>query len=110
MSKNAPTISVTDRQGGCTPVAAQVGRSVMEAIRAAGMDQLLALCGGECSCGTCHVYVAPEWRGIVGGPGEDELMLLEASAHFQPDASRLSCQIAVTDAHDGLAVTIAPED
>ncbi|EMD82337.1 Ferredoxin, 2Fe-2S [Pacificimonas flava] len=88
---------------------AESGLSVMENIRDNGFDELLALCGGCLSCATCHVHVQDGWMDAVGAPGDDEDDLLESSDHKQPN-SRLSCQIEMTDALDGLAVRIAPED
>ena len=64
-----PEINVTDRAGTTTRVPAKAGHSVMEIIRDAGFDELLALCGGCCSCATCHVHVAPEWTDRVGAAG-----------------------------------------
>jgi 2Fe-2S ferredoxin len=81
----------------------------MEAIRDAGVDELLALCGGCCSCATCHVIIAPDWAAQVGGASGDESDLLESSSHRSP-TSRLSCQITLDPTLDGLAVAIAPED
>ena len=104
-----PSINVTNRAGAATEVAAKPGHSVMEIIRDAGFDELLALCGGCCSCATCHVHVAPEWIDRVGQPGADENDLLDSS-DYRVATSRLSCQIEFTPALDGLAVTIAPED
>ena len=104
-----PAISVTNRAGTTTSVEAKAGHSVMEIIRDAGFDELLALCGGCCSCATCHVVVAPEWSDRVGPANADENDLLDSSDH-RTATSRLSCQIDFTDDLDGLAVTIAPED
>jgi ferredoxin, 2Fe-2S len=104
-----PDIIVTDRSGEEHRLAARAGLSLMEAIREGGMDELLALCGGCCSCATCHVLVDPAWQAAVGGPQGDEDDLLDASDH-RVAGSRLSCQIALTQALDGLRVTIAPED
>ena len=104
-----PTITVTDRAGGAHTLAATPGHSVMEIIRDGGLDELLALCGGSCSCATCHVHVAADWTAKVGPANRDEDDLLDSSDH-RTAASRLSCQIAFTPALDGLAVTIAPED
>jgi ferredoxin, 2Fe-2S len=103
-----PQITVTDREGGEHIINATPGISVMENIRDAGMDELLALCGGCCSCATCHAYVGDGDWPKVGGPNEDETDLLESSDYRQP-ASRLSCQIVFKDDLDGLRVTIAPE-
>jgi 2Fe-2S ferredoxin len=104
-----PTLIVVDRKGQEKSVTGDAGLSVMEVIRDNGFDELLALCGGSCSCATCHVFVDPAWTAKVGGPHEDEADLLDSSDH-RNERSRLSCQIAFTDALDGLKVTIAPED
>jgi len=104
-----PEISVTDRAVTTTSVTAKAGHSVMEIIRDGGFDELLALCGGSCSCATCHVHVAPEWFDRVGPANRDEDDLLDSSDN-RVATSRLSCQIDFTAALDGLAVTIAPED
>ena len=99
-------IFVTTRDGKEISLPAKPGLSVMEIIRDGGIDELLALCGGCCSCATCHVYVT---SGKTGEPGDDETDLLDSSDH-KTGASRLSCQIPFTAALDGLKVTIAPED
>ena len=99
-------ITVTTREGKDITLAANPGMSVMEIIRDGGIDELLALCGGCCSCATCHVYVD---AGETGVASDDEADLLDSSDHKKPN-SRLSCQIAFTAALDGLKVTIAPED
>ncbi len=104
-----PTLNVTLREGTARALPATVGLSVMENIRDAGIDELLALCGGCCSCATCHVYVDEAWVERTGTPGLDENDLLDSSDHRKAN-SRLSCQIAFTAAMDGLPVTIAPED
>ncbi|MBB5280757.1 2Fe-2S iron-sulfur cluster-binding protein [Pacificimonas flava] len=104
-----PKLKVITREGDERTVEAESGLSVMENIRDNGFDELLALCGGCLSCATCHVHVQDGWMDAVGAPGDDEDDLLESSDHKQPN-SRLSCQIEMTDALDGLAVRIAPED
>jgi 2Fe-2S ferredoxin len=90
-------------------VEGKVGWSVMENIRERGFDELLALCGGCCSCATCHVHVDAEWAGQLKPIGADEDDLLDTSDH-RAETSRLSCQILFTKELDGLRVTIAPED
>ena len=72
-------------------------------------DELLALCGGCCSCATCHVHVDPEFAAKLPDMSEDEDDLLESSSDRNA-TSRLSCQIPFSDALDGLRVTIAAED
>jgi 2Fe-2S ferredoxin len=81
----------------------------MEAIRAAGMDELLAMCGGCCSCATCHVYVDPGFMALLPERSGDENALLDSSTH-RHDNSRLSCQLRLTDELRGIRVVIAPEE
>ena len=102
-----PKLTVVTRDGAENSVDGETGLSVMEVIRDAGFDELLALCGGCCSCATCHVFVEPGFD--LPAMGEDENELLDSSDHRQSN-SRLSCQLPFSDALDGLRVTIAPED
>jgi len=100
---------VVTRDGTEHTVEAKAGLSVMEIIRDAGFDELLALCGGCCSCATCHVHVEPAFADKIPPISADENDLLDSSD--QRDAtSRLSCQLPFTDALDGLKVKIAQED
>ncbi len=100
---------IVNREGAETEVEVKNGYTVMEAIRDNGFDELLALCGGCCSCATCHVVVDPAFAGALPELGPDENDLLDSSDH-RVATSRLSCQIKMTDALDGLRVTIAEED
>jgi 2Fe-2S ferredoxin len=104
-----PKLIVVNRDGSEAAVEAKAGNSVMEAIRDNGYDELLALCGGCCSCATCHIYVDTAFAGQMPNMTEDENDLLDSSDH-RNEQSRLSCQIRMSDALDGLRVTIAPED
>ena len=104
-----PRLTIITRDGESHEVEARVGWSVMENIRDNGFDELLALCGGCCSCATCHVHVDPEWFEKTGARKPDEDDLLDTSEH-KNETSRLSCQIEMSAALDGLRVTIAPED
>jgi 2Fe-2S ferredoxin len=104
-----PRLIVTTRSGETREVEAQAGLSVMEAIRDNGFDELLALCGGCCSCATCHVHVDPEFAAMLPAMTPDEDDLLDSSDD-RDASSRLSCQIPFTDALDGLRVRIAEED
>lgn len=103
------SIVVTTRDGETLTVAAEAGHSVMELIRKAGIDELLALCGGCLSCATCRVYVDPAFAALLPNMSEDENALLDGSGHRQSN-SRLSCQIPFLASIDGLAVTIAPQE
>ncbi|EJL30789.1 ferredoxin [Caulobacter sp. AP07] len=104
-----PKLIVTTREGVESVVEGAEGVSVMEVIRDSGFDELLALCGGCCSCATCHVYVDPDSAGSLPPLSEDENDLLDSSDHRQ-ERSRLSCQLRFSQALEGLRVTIAPED
>lgn len=104
-----PRLLVTDRAGVLTALKAVVGQSVMEIIRDGGIADIQAVCGGCASCATCHVYVDAAYAGVLPAMTDQEDDLLGISDHRLP-SSRLSCQIQFTDALDGLAVTIAPED
>ena len=104
-----PKLIVTTREGETSEIEVEDGLTVMEAIRDNGFDELLALCGGCCSCATCHVHVDPEFKDKLPEMSEDEDDLLESSDH-RTENSRLSCQIPFGPDLDGLTVTIAPED
>jgi len=104
-----PKLVVVTREGEESTIDVDDGVTVMEAIRDNGFDELLALCGGCCSCATCHVMIDPAFTDKLPAMSEDEDDLLESSDH-RAETSRLSCQIPFTDALDGLKVTIAPED
>ena len=102
-----PRVWLTKRDGETEAIDARSGRSLMLNIRKPG--QIQAICGGEASCGTCHVYVAEDWLDRLPPIQENEEIILAFSDWRQAN-SRLSCQIKVTDELDGLAVTVAPED
>ena len=104
-----PKLIVVTRDGTETVVEGADGLSVMEVIRDNGFDELLALCGGCCSCATCHVHVDEEWLADLPAMGGDEDDLLDSSDH-RVAASRLSCQLTFGPALDGMRVRIAPED
>ena len=100
---------VTLRDGTTQEIEGEDGLSVMEVIRDAGIDELLALCGGCCSCATCHVHVDPAFADRLPPMSEDEDDLLDSS-DFREETSRLSCQLPFSAAVDGLAIRIAQED
>ena len=104
-----PHISVMTRERGERSIAVPVGMTLMEALRDAGIDELAALCGGCCSCATCHVHVDPAFADKLPPMSEDENDLLDAASD-RDATSRLSCQIEFGPALDGLRVRIAAED
>ena len=103
------TITIIKRDGTGTEVEAEPGLTLMETIRDAGFDELLALCGGCCSCATCHVHIAPETLARLPAVGADEDDLLDSSDH-RDALSRLSCQVVITPDLAGMVVTLAKED
>lgn len=103
-----PLIRVTACNGVERNVQAEVGRKLMEVLRELD-GGVAAICGGECSCATCHVYVAHDWLRALPRIAPDEQELLDGLAHAT-EQSRLSCQIDVTSALEGMALTIAPEE
>jgi 2Fe-2S ferredoxin len=103
-----PDLIVTTRTGKIIPLSAGLGVSVMEAIRDGGINEVLALCGGVCSCATCHVHVDPAFAALLPPLSADEDLLLSDSP-YRDETSRLGCQIRLNDALSGLRVTIAKE-
>src|SRR5580698_11636243 len=101
-----PELIVTTRNGETRPVNATPGMTVMKNIRDAGFDELLALCGGVCACGTCQVHVDPEFSALLPAMSLDENELLGASSH-RDARSRLACQLRFDAKLAGLRVTIA---
>lgn len=98
---------VMDRRGSEHPVEAQPGLTLMEPIRDAGFDELMALCGGCCSCAMCHVHIDDGLALGLSRMGDVENDLLDSSDHRNTQ-SRLACQIRLTEAHSGLGVATLP--
>lgn len=100
-----PQVTFIEHNGTEHVIDADSGRSVMNA----AIDNLVpgidADCGGECSCATCHVFVDGAWIDKVGRPAGQEATMLDLAPERQ-ETSRLSCQIKVTDALDGLIVRL----
>ena len=101
-----PSIIVIDRDGGEHTLEAKNGHKVMEIIRDAGLD-IEAACGGCCACATCHVHVEGGWFGKLETADEEETDMLDLAMDVK-DTSRLSCQLEMSDALDGLKVELAP--
>ncbi|KTT76153.1 2Fe-2S iron-sulfur cluster-binding protein [Sphingomonas endophytica] len=104
-----PKLIVETRNGEERELEGQSGFSVMEVIRDAGIDEILALCGGCCSCATCHIHVDPAFADKLPPISEDENDLLD-SASERDATSRLSCQLPFGPELDGMKVRIAAED
>jgi 2Fe-2S ferredoxin len=101
-------LRVVDRDGVEHEVDAKPGLKVMETLRELDYG-VAAICGGMCSCATCHVYVDPEWTSKLPEPMSDERELLTELSHHEQN-SRLSCQIEFTNELAGLRVTLAPDE
>lgn len=102
------TINVTDREGRTHTVEGRPNDKLMEVLREFDWG-VAAICGGMCSCATCHVYIDENWLDAFPQREMDEEELLEFLDYFQPN-SRLSCQLELRDQHDGLVVKLAPEE
>lgn len=99
------TITFVQQDGTERTVEAKSGQSVMDAAVKNGIPGIVADCGGACACATCHVYVDAEWRGRTGARAELEDSMLEFAEDVQ-DCSRLSCQLKMNEALDGLRVMV----
>ncbi|SEB78502.1 ferredoxin, 2Fe-2S [Rhizobiales bacterium GAS188] len=99
-----PKITYVDHDGTQRIADAKVGATVMETAIEHGVPGIVAECGGACACATCHVHVSPEWQEVVGAAEPMEEDMLDFAFDVRPN-SRLSCQIRVTEALDGLVVS-----
>ena len=100
-------IIVKDREGNVQELSADIGLTLMEIIRDAGMD-IEAACGGCCACATCHLYVDKDWFSKLLVREDDEESMLDQAFNLKVN-SRLGCQIEFNDELDGIKVELAPE-
>jgi ferredoxin, 2Fe-2S len=98
-----PKITFIEHDGTVHTVEAELGSTVMETALKNGVSSIVAECGGACSCATCLVHVDEKWSPVVGPPSPEEEDMLDFAFEVKP-TSRLSCQIKVTEALDGLIV------
>ena len=101
-------ITYIEHDGTEHPVEVKNGLSVMEGAIRNNVPGIDADCGGACACATCHVYVDEAWREATGKPSAMEESMLDFAEEVEPN-SRLSCQIRVSDALNGLIVRL-PEN
>ena len=100
------TIHFIASDGVATALTGKFGKSVMEVATANNLDGIAADCGGLMTCATCHVFVQEPFLSLLGQPdAEERAMLVFAATPSQPN-SRLSCQIVLSAALDGLTVTL----
>jgi 2Fe-2S ferredoxin len=103
-----PLLRVVDRDGVEHQVEGRAGVKVMETLR--DLDYgVAAICGGMCSCASCHVYVDPQWLAKLAAPMSDERELLAELGNRESN-SRLSCRIDFSEALAGLRLTIAADE
>jgi ferredoxin, 2Fe-2S len=96
-------ITYIEHDGAQHTVEAELGATVMETALRNDIASIVAECGGSCTCATCLVHVDEKWFAVVGPPSQEEEEQLDAAFEVKP-TSRLSCQIKVTEALDGLVV------
>ena len=101
-----PTVNLIDPAGNRRSIPARVGKSLMRAALEADIDGIAADCGGCLTCATCHVIVDPVWAAQLPPPSADEESMLQMTASPRQPTSRLSCQIEITPALDGLVATL----
>jgi 2Fe-2S ferredoxin len=99
-----PKITYISHSGVSHVIEVPQGMSVMEGGVRNGIDEIVAECGGSCLCATCHVYVDEEWLAALEPIAEDENAMLESTAAERKSNSRLSCQLIVKPALEGLVV------
>lgn len=103
------TIHVTDRDGATRAISVEASGSLMQALKDEGLD-VPAICGGCCSCATCHVVLEPDWAAKVGPATGGEAELLADNPGNHPGRSRLSCQVPLSPGLDGLRLTLGEID
>jgi 2Fe-2S ferredoxin len=103
------TLKVKDREGQVHEIQASAGDTLMETLREYEWG-VAAICGGMCSCGTCHVYLEGDGPDRFPEPDVDEEDLVDMLEFSREGVSRLSCQLTLTEAHDGLAMELAPDE
>jgi 2Fe-2S ferredoxin len=102
-----PLVTYIDADGAKHEVDVPLGENVMRGAVNNGIEGIVGECGGGLACATCHCYVDADWADIVGGPSsDDERDMLESAAAEVRPTSRLSCQIEMTPALDGLIVEL----
>jgi len=101
-----PTIHLDHADGHRVTIQSMPRQSLMKAAVAAGIDAIAADCGGTLSCATCHVMLDEPWRSRLPAPSADEDAMLELTAAPREPGSRLSCQVVLDAALDGLVVRL----
>jgi 2Fe-2S ferredoxin len=101
-----PRVTYVEHDGAQRTVDVPLGENVMRGALYNGVEGIVGECGGGLACATCHCYVDEQWAGRLPEPSEAELQMLESAACEVKPTSRLSCQIEMTEALDGLVVNL----
>ncbi len=104
-----PLITFIDSSEKTTVIEADTGISLMAAATTNNVNGIVAACGGACACATCHCFIQEQWLDRVGQPDSLEDEMLDCTETERQAGSRLSCQIMLTEEHDGLVVYIPAE-
>lgn len=102
-----PNVTFIEPNGREVVIDVPLGWSLMQAATANGVEGIEAACGGSCSCATCHCYMEGAPVENLDPPSDDEKAMLQSTAARLETNSRLSCQIPMTAALEGLVVRIA---
>jgi 2Fe-2S ferredoxin len=102
-----PRVTFISADGTATEASGDVGQSVMSVAVNAGIEVILAECGGACACGTCHCYVDAAWVERLSRPSDGEAAMIDCVIAPRPE-SRLTCQLRLTDELDGLVLHLPP--
>jgi len=100
-----PKIYIKSEDGTTHELNAEVGQTIMQIATINNIDGIVAECGGNCVCATCHCFIGEEWTEKVGGPSDNEDMML-SMVDLRKDNSRLSCQVKITEELDGLVIEL----
>lgn len=101
-----PQVIYVEHDGSRRSVEVAEGENVMRGALYNGIEGIVGECGGGLACATCHCYVASDWMGRLPPPGDAEIQMLESAVSEIRPNSRLSCQITMTPALDGLTVDL----
>ncbi len=101
-----PTIRFIQTDGSSRELSTAEGTSAMQAAMGAGLQGIVAECGGSAMCATCHVYVDEDWASRLPAPLANELEMLDCTASERLPTSRLSCQIRMSAALDGIVLRL----
>ena len=101
-----PLAYFTDSKGQQFEAEIKVGETLMQGAKNNMIDEILAECGGSCTCGTCHIYIDEEWNKFLPELTEQEKIIINGTVLEPKSSSRLSCQIQMTESLDGITIKL----